>query len=217
MKPATVAGSTESMAEGMAPMALSGPNRLSEWPGAEAALLDLCRPFAPANFSPECVIVQPAEIPFPQDQLLVHHEHMTVVLRKHHGAPVEVHVMDEQLDGDIYTRKICLTPQGSNKVVEWGIVKLDFRYMAAAVRDEILAKRLPLGAVLIKHKVLRRVKPRWFLRLPPGGPVLGLFATPALPDPSFGSAAYGRIGTIYCNEEPAIEVIEVVVNCDREQ
>ena len=209
MKPATVAGSTESMAEGMAPMALSGPNRLSEWPGAEAALLDLCRPFAPANFSPECVIVQPAEIPFPQDQLLVHHEHMTVVLRKHHGAPVEVHVMDEQLDGDIYTRKICLTPQGSNKVVEWGIVKLDFRYMAPEVRDEILAKRLPLGAVLIKYDVLRRVKPRWFVKLPADGPLLRLFGPG-----TDRHTAYGRIGTIYTNDEPAIEVLEIVVNCE---
>lgn len=189
------------------------PNRLSEWPGAEAALLDLCRPFAAADFVPECTIVQPDQIPFPQDQLLVHHQHMTVVLQKHYGTPVDVRVMEEHLDGDIYTRKILLTPGGSEKVVEWGIVKLDFRYMAAAVRDEILAKRLPLGAVLIKHDVLRRVKPRWFLRLPPGGPVLGLFASPAVPDPSFGPTAYGRIGTIYCDEEPAIEVVEVVVNC----
>ena len=117
--------------------------------------------------------------------------------------------MEEHLDGDIYTRKINLTPRGTNKVVEWGIVKLDFRYMSAAVREEILAHRLPLGAVLIKHDVLRRVKPRWFLRFPGGGPVLRLFDPRASDGP-----AYGRVGTIYCNEEPAIEVIEIVVNCE---
>jgi len=186
--------------------------RLSDLPGAEAALLDLCRPFAPPGFVPECTLVQPDQIPFPQDQLLVHHEHMTVVLEKHHGSPVEVHVMEEHLDGDIYTRKIYLTPRGSDKVVEWGIVKLDFQYMAPEVRDEILAKRLPLGAVLIKHDVLRRVKPRWFLRFPEGGPVVSLFRSKACGDED---AAYGRIGTIYCNEEPAIEVIEIVVNCEK--
>lgn len=191
----------------------AGQTKLSELPDAQAALLDLCRPFAHAggaSFSPECVIVQPDAIPFPQDKLLVHHEHMTVVLQKHHGAPVAVQVLEEHLDGDLYTRKISLTPRGQDKVVEWGVVRLDFRYMERAVRDEILAKQSPLGAVLIKHDVLRRIKPRWFVRLPSDGPVLGLFGVRA----SDGAeAAYGRIGTIYCNEEPAIQLLEIVVNC----
>jgi hypothetical protein len=152
--------------------------------------------------------VQPDEIPFPQDQLLVHHDHMTVELERHHGAPVEVHVLDEHLEGNLYTRKISLTPAGRpGEVVEWGIVRMDFRYMAPEVRDEILRKQLPLGAILIKHDVLRRIKPRWFLRFPPGGPMLGLFGDTTTAEP-----AYGRIGTIYCNEEPAIELLEIVVN-----
>lgn len=195
----------------------TGQTRLSDLPGAEAALLDLCRPFAPTDFCPRCVIVQPNEIPFPQDQLLVHHQHMTVVLEKHHGAPVEVRVLEEHLDGDIYTRKIGLVPRGAAAVVEWGIVKMDFQYMAPVVRDAILAKRLPLGAVLIKYNVLRRVKPRWFLRLPADGPILGLFDhSPAAGGGGDPQNVFGRIGTIYCNEEPAIEVVEIVVNCERE-
>ena len=135
---------------------------------------------------------------------------MTLVLENHHGAPVEVHVMEEHLDplGDIYTRKIYLTPAGSRKVVEWGVVKLDFRYMEPEVKAEILAKRLPLGAVLIKHDVLRRIKVRWFIRCPAAGPLMRLFGRPSTPED-----AYGRIGTIYCDEEPAIELLEIVVNC----
>ena len=93
---------------------------------------------------------------------------MTEVLQKHHGEPVAVHVQDGHSDGDLYTRKITLTPEGSDKVVEWGIVRLDFRYMSPSVRDEILARQMPLGAILIKHNVLRRIKPRWFLRFPEG-------------------------------------------------
>jgi hypothetical protein len=190
-------------------------NKLSDLPGAEAALLDLCKPFVRdlAGFKPEVVIVQPDEIPFPQDQLLVHHDHMTEVLEKHHGSPVEVHVQEEHLDGNLYSRKISLTPKNApDKVVEWGIVRLDFRYMAAEVRDEILAKKLPLGAVLIKHDVLRRIKPRWFVRCPATGPLLRLFGRPSTPDD-----VYGRIGTIYCNGEPAIELIETVVNVFKDE
>jgi hypothetical protein len=193
-------------------MDVASRSKLSDSPVTESALLELCRPFVNGtpNFNPQCVVVQPDEIPFPQDQLLVHHDHMTVELQRHHGSPVEVHVLDEHLGGDLYTRKISLTPNGSGKVVEWGIVRLDFRYMAPAVRDEILRKELPLGAILIKHDVLRRIKPRFFLRFPPGGPVLGLFGDGQTTQP-----AYGRIGTIYCNDEPAIELLEIVVNCEK--
>jgi hypothetical protein len=185
--------------------------KLSDSPETAAALLELCKPFVADGFAPQCAVVQPDEIPFPQDQLLVHHEHMTVVLERHHGEPVHVHVLEEHFDGDLYTRKISLTRGDSDTVVEWGIVRLDFRYMDPDVRAEILRKGMPLGAILIKHDVLRRIKPRWFLRFPPGGPVLGLFgdATAAGARP-----AYGRVGTIYCNEEPAIELLEIVVNCE---
>ena len=193
-------------------MPTTSGNKLSDLPVAEAALIDLCRPFVQdiAAFKPELVIVQPDEIPHPQDQLLVHHSHMTKVLEKHHGAPVDVQVHEEHTDGNLYSRKISLTPRSrGDKIVEWGIVRMDFRYMAAEVRDEILARKLPLGAVLIKHDVLRRIKPRWFIRCPATGPLMRLFGRPSTPED-----VYGRVGTIYCNGEPAIELIETVVNVD---
>src|SRR5882757_1148070 len=84
--------------------------------GAEAALTDLCRPFIKTAFSPECVVVHPDGIPHPADALLVHHEHMTTVLQKHHGKPVNVHVLEEHFAGNSYTRKISLTPVGTDKV-----------------------------------------------------------------------------------------------------
>ena len=194
-------------------MNAAGRSRIVEVPTAHAALLDLCAPFVPAGqpFDPDCAVVQPEEIPHPDDQLIVHHEHMTVTLQKFHGSPVDVNVKEEHLseDGDFYTRLISLTPAGdSGKVVEWGIVRLDFRYMDAAVRDEILRKQMPLGAILIKHNVHRRIKPRFFLRFPPGGPVLRLFGAAET------RPVYGRLGTIYCDEEPAIELLEIVTGTE---
>ena len=181
-------------------------SRLSDVAGAQAALSDLCRPFIKGPFHPECVVAHPDAIPHPADALLVHHEHMTVVLQKHHHAPVNVHVLEEHLDGDSYTRKISLTPAGSQKVVEWGIVRLNFQYMSRQVRDEILAKKLPLGAILIKHNVHRRIKPRYFVRFPEQGQVLSLFSADQ------PESAFGRLGTIFCDSEPCIELLEIVVN-----
>ena len=172
---------------------------------AIALLADLCRPLKDGEaLRPRCVVVQPNEIPHPTDALLVHHEHMTEVLQRRYGSIVEVHVHDEHLDGDRYTRKVSLTPLNGKQVVEWGIVRIDFRFMSPAVREEILARQEPLGSILIKHDVHRRIKPRWFMRFPAHGPMLSFFGD-ASDEP-----LYGRIGTIYCNEEPAIDLLEIV-------
>ena len=202
------------MTPGPVIMNAAGRSRIVEVPTAHAALLDLCAPFVRADraFDPECMVVQPEEIPHPDDRLLVHHEHMTVTLEKFHGWPVDVHVKEEHLspEGDLYTRMISLTlATAPAKVVEWGIVRLDFRYMDPAVRDEILKKQTPLGAILIKHKVHRRVKPRFFLRFPPGGPVMRLLGAQE------SRPVYGRLGTIYCDEEPAIELLEIVTGVEQ--
>ena len=172
---------------------------------ALAALRELCRPLKGGDaVEPNCVLVQPNEIPHPADALLVHHEHMTEVLERRYGGPVELHVLDERLDGDIYTRKIKLIPAGDAVVVEWGIVRLDLRFMSEAVRGEILAKRSPLGEILIRHDVHRRIKPRWFMRFPARGPMLTFFGDAG------DRPLHGRIGTIYCDEKPAIELLEIV-------
>jgi hypothetical protein len=199
--------------QGTTLMNAAGRSRIHEVPTAHATLMELCAPFVTSGgsagvaFDAECAVVQPEEIPHPDDQLLVHHEHMTVALQRFHGAPVDVHVQEEHLDaaGELYSRKIFLTPRSSPQTpVEWGIVRLDFRYMDDAVRDEILRKQMPLGAILIKHNVHRRIKPRFFLRFPQNGPVLRLFGARET------RPVYGRLGTIYCDEEPAIELLEIV-------
>jgi hypothetical protein len=190
-------------------MSVSQPQPVIDAVAGKALLSELCQPFAAGPFFPECNIIQPEHIPNPQDELLVHHRHMTLVLERHHGKPVDVHVLGEKLEGDYYRRKISLTPKLSDKVVEWGIVRLDLRFMPEEVSREIREKRTPLGAILIKHKLHRRVKPRYFLRFPAGSGVLKLFT----PEPQ--GEVYGRLGMIYCDNEPCVELLEIVVNTSR--
>jgi len=176
-----------------------------EHDAAIAMLRELCRPLKDGQaLQPQCVIVQPNDIPHPIDELLVHHEHMTEALRRRYGRPVELTVLDEHLDRDFYTRKVSLAPAGGDNVVEWGIARLELRYMSDDVRAEILAKQSPLGEILIRHNVLRRIKPRWFMRFPARGPMLSFFGDAG------DRPLYGRIGTIYCDEKPAIELLEIV-------
>jgi chorismate-pyruvate lyase len=169
------------------------------------AYADLAAGFAGADsLLFDCEPVAPEEILAVPHELLVHHRHMTGALLAHYGSPVEVHVLERHHEGDLYSRKISLTLKGTSRIVEYGLVRLDFRHMSAEVRAEIIREQSPLGAILIAHNVLRRIQPRWYLRFPPESNVLKWYnhqnATPV----------YGRMGTIFCNGEPAIELCEIV-------
>ena len=184
-----------------------GTHKLAEFKTAQEALVDLCQPFARGgSLTAACTEVQPAAMPAAERQLLAHREHMTIVLQDHHGSPVEVQVMEAVRDHDLYARKIILTPGHADKIVEAGIVRMNFRYMSAEVRDAIVARRRPLGEILIAHDVLRRIEPLWFIRLPAESDVLALF------DLHPQQPTYGRLATIFCNGEPAIELLEIVLN-----
>jgi len=172
--------------------------KLSDYQTARQALADLHAPFAGADDPlPRFRTVSPDRIPQPFRKLLVHQEHMTAILQGHYGRPVRLKVLRQRREGDCYRRQIALTLDGGRPIVEYGIVRIDLRYMPEDVRKQILGRRAPLGDVLIAHDVLRQVQPRWFLRFPEG------FARADGP-------LYGRVGTIYVQREPAIELLEVV-------
>src|SRR3954469_17259433 len=183
---------------------------LEECGTPQEALLELMAPFVggPAA-SPEGEEVAAEDVPEPFHWLLVHRNHMTKVLEAQYGRPMDLEVVEQHLDDEFYTRKILLRPQATDVVVEVGIVRLNFRFMTREVRDEILKRETPLGAILIRHKVLRKVQPRWYLKFPANAPLLA--AAGAI----FPHTTYGRIGTIYCNHEPAIEVLEVVSGLEK--
>lgn len=129
---------------------------------------------------------------------------MTTTLAAYHAVKVAVQVLDEHIDGDTYERKIILTPSGSSHVIEVGVVRINLGYTSREVRAEILRRAAPLGDILIRHNVLRRIEPRWYLRFDPHGPI------PAAFDRQLSGPVYGRLGTIYCDDAPAIELLEVV-------
>jgi len=103
---------------------------------------------------------------------------------------------------------ILLALQGSGRIVQFGIVRIHFDYCDAAVRKEILAQNKPLGRILIEHDVLRRIEPTAFLRITPGAAMMRWFG---LTEPV---TTYGRLAIIHCNEQPAVELLEIVTPDD---
>ncbi|MCG8407453.1 MAG: hypothetical protein MI923_19815 [Phycisphaerales bacterium] len=167
------------------------------------ALLDLGSDF----FGPDLVdatLMPPDQVPSPFDGLLVHNEHMTTSLQRYHGLPVELEVLEERTNQDLYHRKILLTVQGTDHVVEVGVARINLGCTSDDVRAEIQKRETPLGDILIRHNVMRRIEPRWFFRFERPGPLIAAFDRP------IDGPVYGRVGMIYFDEEPAIELLEVV-------
>lgn len=160
--------------------------------------------FRPLDELPEYELVPADEVPPPYHQLLVHEHHMTVTVEAYHGDLVNVRILERRHTDDWYARKILLTLQGSGRVVQFGIVRFHFRYCSEEVRNEIFAGQIPLGRILIKHNVLRRIQPTAFLRVIPGPAMMGWFGLDQ-PRPT-----YGRLALIYCDEQPAVELLEIV-------
>jgi hypothetical protein len=149
-------------------------------------------------------LVPPDEVPPPYHGLLVHEHHMTVTVEEFHGEPVNVRVLARILNGDSYARKILLETQHTQRIVQFGIVRINFRYTSPAVRAAIEAEDTPLGRILIEHNVLRRIEPTGFVRVIPGQALREWFSLDR-PEPT-----YGRLAYIHCDNQPAVELLEVV-------
>lgn len=178
---------------------------LAECATPQEALAELCSGFVGSHqLRHDCQAVAPDDIPQPFRTLLVHEKHMTLTLTAHYGAFLELNVREMHYEGSLYSRKISLTIPRDHEVVEYGLIRLDLRYVPQTVWPEIFQQRTPMGELLLRHNILQRVQPKWFLRLEAQSSVLSwIGAKTACP-------LFGRLGTIYCNGEPAVEVLEIV-------
>lgn len=170
--------------------------------------------------APEAAVVPRAAVPRPQRDLLDHEDHMTVTLEAHHRDRVDVDVLDRVAYDGRYARRILLRratgPGGARSakpgaVVMFGIVLLDFRFATEGARREILGESTPLGHVLIRHSRLRRISTHCLLEIEPDEELRRHFGLGArVPPKGSGSRVHGRLATIFCDEQPAVELLEVV-------
>jgi chorismate-pyruvate lyase len=159
--------------------------------------------FSPIQI-PSCEPVAADGVPAPYHQLLVHTEHMTETMEAFYGERVAVQVLDVRQTPEWYARKILLRKLSDGRAVQFGLVRIRFRFCTEEVVQQILEQKTPLGRVLIEHNVMRRIEPREYFRVPAQPILLDWFGPSAK-----GHATYGRMGVIFCDEQPAIEVIEI--------
>jgi hypothetical protein len=167
-------------------------------------VVDLFALFPPAADQPSSETIPPKEMPEPYRSLLVHEHHMTVTVEAHHGDLVDVRILARQHSGNSYSRKIVLALQKTGRIVQFGIVRIDLTQCSPAVRDAIVEGKTPVGRVLIRHDVLRRIEPTAFLRIRGGPAQMAWFG---LTEPA---TLYGRLGIIHFDGRPAVELLEIV-------
>ncbi|MDP7255190.1 MAG: hypothetical protein QGF00_36680 [Planctomycetota bacterium] len=153
--------------------------------------------------APEHRFVDGEDVPEPYRSLLVHEDHMTVTMEGFYNEPVVLRVVEVARKDNLYARKILLTAGEGGKVTQFGIMRFNFDYCTDEVRDEIIEGVTPLGYILIKHNLLRRIDVHSFLRLQPNDEVAGYFEI------ENAGPTYGRLATIFCDEKPAVELLEV--------
>ena len=144
------------------------------------------------------------QLPEPYDSLLNHQHHMTVTVESHCGEKVDVHVHRCQRNENWYSREITLVSSQTQRIVQYGIVRLDITALDEEVWKQIESQQIPLGRVLIEHDVLREVELCGLWRVQSGPDLANLMQLHA------GVTLYGRTALIHCNGVPAIELLEIV-------
>jgi len=144
-----------------------------------------------------------AVTPEPYKSMLVHDHHMTLAMEGYHGCAVDVRVLDIQHQCNTYARKIQLLKHGTETVVMFGIIRFQLEYVTEAVRDEILAGQTPLGRILINHNVLRHIDLGAILEITAGPALARYLGMPV------AGVTYGRLATIFCNRQPALDLLEI--------
>jgi len=153
--------------------------------------------------------VAPEELPEAARQLLWHDEHMTVTVEAYHGCAVDVRVLNTHVTPTHYSRRILLSRQTDGVVVQFGIVRLNTGFLGSDLRHEIESQDTPLGRILIKHNILRQVRPLSLWRVAPGPDLRELYGL------SDQVPCFGRTALIYCNGLPAVELLEIVTPSDQ--
>lgn len=153
---------------------------------------------------PDCEEVHAAHVPDPYRQMLVHDQHMTVTLERYYGRKVKVLPYRVHHQGDVYGRKLDLVTTPDETVVMTGIMLFNFTFCNDEVREEIISQRTPLGHILIAHGILRKITSETFLRISAHDPLVQRFHLEEPQD------AYGRLATIFCDEKPAVDLLEIV-------
>lgn len=103
-----------------------------------------------------------SEVPQPYRDLLVHERDMTSTLSAYWNAPLQLRVLERNLDEHLLTREVILVTTTGRTIAEFGAIRIHLDRFNRPARDEIEAGVDPLGAILDRHGVAYQCRPNAF-------------------------------------------------------
>ena len=148
-------------------------------------------------------------LPEPYKTLLLHSDLMTLAMERFHRAPIDVRVLARRIDGMSYSREIMLVRQDTGAVVQFAFAHFNLDAVSEVVRQDILGEQVPLGRVLVNHRIDYQTEVIGFLKVTVGARLAELLNSPV------NVATYGRVGRLLCGGKPTFNVIEVSAPVER--
>jgi chorismate-pyruvate lyase len=111
--------------------------------------------------------IDPADIPRPYRELLVHTRDMTPTLEGFHGDRIELDTLRTVREPEVYLREVVLRLVGDGRGVEHGASRIHLNRFPEAMRDEILDAHTPLGTLMASFGIDHVCRPTRYVRLEP--------------------------------------------------
>lgn len=123
-----------------------------------------------------------APLPEPYRGLLVHENDMTSTLELYFRERPKLEVLAKKRSGTSLFRQVLLRGRQTNRVVEYGAIRIELDVLNAAARWAVLEGRRPLGGILGDHRVPFISRPESYFGLVPGRRLLDLFGVDEAPN-----------------------------------
>jgi hypothetical protein len=138
---------------------------------------------------PAVQLLDGADLPEPEQSLLVHDRDMTSTLKNFHGSPITLEVRSVERADDYVMRMVVLHRQDTGAPVEFGAIGIRLDKFEGPLREQIAEGRAPLGGLLEKYIVDYRSCPKGYFSTQADQLIASALAE------AEGATVYGR-----CNE-----------------
>jgi hypothetical protein len=158
---------------------------------------------APQGLFARFTTVAAGSLPPGPRTLLDHTSHMTLAMERFHGGPVSLVVAaSRDFDDGWYAREILLTT--ADRIVQYGIVRIDLARLPVETAAAIRSASQPLGRILLSAGLHCDVHDVDLLRVDAGEEFAAVVT--CLPE----STTFGRVASIDVDGRPIIELLEIV-------
>ena len=113
----------------------------------------------------DAVLIDPADMPEPYHELLVHRNDMTPTLERYHGERVELRVLQHRAIDNQFFRHIVLEGSVSQRPLEYGAIRIALGSLEEPARRQVLECRTPLGRILGSLGIVHQACPGGFFKI----------------------------------------------------